>query len=129
MGSINGPNFLVIYYLPVYFQSIKGMNAIQSGVDILPAVCFFALGCLSAGWIIGRIHYWQPFLTVGALLSVVGSALIYSLEVDTAQAWYLGSQVVFGFGAGSSSQVPMITIQAFSKPRDLSSATGLVLCK
>ncbi|KAK8033518.1 hypothetical protein PG991_002916 [Apiospora marii] len=124
---INGPNFLVIYYLPIYFQSIRGQNAIESGVNILPAVCFFALGCLCAGGLIGRIGYWQPFLPAGALLSVVGSALIYSLDVDSSSAWYLGSQVIFGFGAGGSSQVPMIAVQGFSDTKDLSRATGVVL--
>ncbi|KAK0625513.1 MFS gliotoxin efflux transporter glia [Bombardia bombarda] len=124
---INGPNFLVIYYLPIYFQAVKGNNAIQSGVNILPAVCLFAFGCLFAGWLIGKVGHWQPFLTMGALLSVAGTALIYELEVDSSMAWYLGSQVLFGFGAGSSSQVPMIAIQAFSKPQDLTSATGVVL--
>ncbi|KAK7926912.1 dynein heavy chain [Apiospora marii] len=129
LHRINGPNFLVIYYLPIYFQSIRGQNAIESGVNILPAVCFFALGCLCAGGLIGRIGYWQPFLPAGALLSVVGSALIYSLDVDSSSAWYLGSQVIFGFGAGGSSQVPMIAVQGFSDTKDLSRATGVVLCK
>lgn len=129
MCSINGPNFLFIYYLPIYFQSVRGQNAIESGVNILPAVCFFALGSLCSGGLIGRIGHWQPFLPAGALLSVVGSALLYSLDADTSPAWYLGSQVVLGFGAGGSSQVPMIAVQAFSDRKDLSRATGVVLCR
>ncbi|KAJ8130857.1 hypothetical protein O1611_g2770 [Lasiodiplodia mahajangana] len=124
---INGPNFLLIYYLPIYFQSIVGDNAIESGTDILPAVAFFAVGCLSSGWLIGKLRYWQPFMTIGSLLSVIGSALIYRLDINTSRAWYLGSQVIFGFGAGSSSQVPMIAVQAFSQPGDVESATGIVL--
>lgn len=126
---INGPNFLFIYYLPIYFQSVRGQNAIESGVNILPAVCFFAVGSLMAGGLIGRIGYWQPFLPAGALLAVVGSALLYSLDADSSSAWYLGSQVVIGFGSGASSQVPMIAVQAFSDTKDLSRATGVVLCK
>lgn len=49
-----------MFYLPVYFQSIKGQSAIMSGVYTLPFLAFFALGAVSSGATIGKTRYLVP---------------------------------------------------------------------
>lgn len=120
---------MIIFYLPIYFQSVHGMSAIDSGVKLLPFLAFFALGAMSSGAIIGKTRYLQPFQLVCGLLSTAGMALFYQLEVDSSQAWYIGPQVLFGFGLGFGNQVPMTAVQGLSKPEDMASSSGIVLSK
>ena len=36
--SLNGANFLFVYYIPLYFQSIHGLSAAQSGIRNIPLI-------------------------------------------------------------------------------------------
>ncbi|KGO41843.1 Major facilitator superfamily domain, general substrate transporter [Penicillium expansum] len=122
--------YQVLFYLPIYFQSIHGQSAIISGVNILPFLAFFALGAIVSGGVIGKTRYTQPYELIGALILTAGVALIYILDVDSSKAMYIGAEVLFGFGVGICNQIPMTAVQGFSKLEDVSSATGImVMCQ
>ncbi|KAI9037298.1 MDR family MFS transporter [Aspergillus affinis] len=122
--------YQVMFYLPIYFQSIHGQSAVKSGVNTLPFLALFALGAVVSGAVIGKTRYTQPYELLGALIMTAGMALIYILDVDSSPAMYIGAEVLFGFGVGISNQVPMTAVQGFSKLEDVSSATGImVMCQ
>lgn len=129
MSSTNAANYQVIFYLPIYFQSIHGMSAIKSGVYLLPFLAFFALGAVVSGAVIGKTRYLQPFQLISGLLSTAGVALCYIMEVDSSKAQYIGPQVLLGFGLGFGNQVPMTAVQGLSRPEDMASSSGIILSK
>ncbi|KAL5316077.1 hypothetical protein ACEPPN_016954 [Leptodophora sp. 'Broadleaf-Isolate-01'] len=102
-------------------------TAIASGVNTLPFIAFFALGSMMSGGIIGKTRVFQPFLLVGGLLATVGAALLYTVDLNSSKARYLGPQVVFGFGIGLGCQVPMMALQSFSPPEDVASVTSIIV--
>ncbi|KAF2092922.1 MFS gliotoxin efflux transporter glia [Rhizodiscina lignyota] len=122
----NSALFQVIFYLPIYFQSIHGKSAIMSGVDSLPFLAFFALGAVVSGAAIGKTLLLQPYQLTSALLMTAGMALFYTMDVDSSQARYIGPEILFGFGLGLSNQIPMTAVQGFSKPADVTSSTGII---
>ncbi|KAJ5861935.1 Major facilitator superfamily domain general substrate transporter [Penicillium soppii] len=122
--------YQVMFYLPIYFQSIHGQTAVTSGVNTLPFLAFFALGAVVSGGLITKTRYTQPYELLGALIMTSGMALIYILDVDSSKAMYIGAEVLFGFGVGICNQIPMTVVQGSSKPEDVSSATGImVMCQ
>ncbi|KAJ9142482.1 putative MFS transporter [Pleurostoma richardsiae] len=123
----NLANFQVLFYLPIYFQSIKGMSAIRSGVNNVPFMAFFAIGSVLSGGLIGATHFLQPFELVSGLLSTAGAALLYTLDVNSSKARYIGPQVIFGLGIGLGNQVPMTALQGLSSPEDVAPITGIML--
>lgn len=125
--SSNSSFYQVMFYLPIYFQSIHGKTAIMSGVDTLPFLAFFSLGAVMSGGLVGKTHHLMPFQLTSALIMVAGMALFYTMGVDTSQARYLGPQVLYGFGLGLGNQIPMSAVQGFSKPEDVASSTGIML--
>lgn len=127
--SINATLFLIMFYLPIYFQSIHGQSAITSGVNTLPFLAFFALGALTSGVVVGKTRLLQPYQLLSAVLMTVGSALFYTLEFRSSKARYIGPQIIFGFGLGLGSQVPVTAVQAFSAHEDVPSATGIMISK
>ncbi|CAJ2504796.1 Uu.00g121900.m01.CDS01 [Anthostomella pinea] len=126
----NCPSFQILFFLPIYFQSVKGTSAITSGVYQLPYVVFFALGSLTSGAVIGATRRVQPVELAGALIATLGAALVYQLDTDSSKAWYIGAQVPLGFGLGLGSQVPVTALQGFSRPELAGVMTGgLFVCQ
>lgn len=83
----------------------------------------------AAGIVIGVTGRYQPFLIGGALITLAGVALFYTMDEATTAARYLGYQALFGIGIGLCVQVPMTAVQAFSAASDLAANTGLLLCE
>lgn len=82
-----------------------------------------------SGILITLTGHCQPFLTAGGILSVVGAALVYTLDIDSSAGEYLGYQAIMGAGVGLCIQVPVIAAQAFCDPADIAPATAIVLCE
>lgn len=129
LSSANLANFQVLFYLPIYFQSIHGQSAIASGVNSLPFMAFFAAGSMLSGFLIGKTRLLQPYELVSGLLATVGAALLYTLDTNSSKARYIGPQVIFGIGIGLGNQVPMTALQSFSKPEHIAPTTGVMLSK
>lgn len=119
----------VIFYLPIYFQSIHGQSAIIGGLNSLPFLAFFAVGAVVSGMTVGKTRLLQPIQLASALLMTAGSALLYTMVIHSSKARYVGSQVLFGFGVGLGNQIPMTAVQAFSSPENVASLTGIMLSK
>jgi hypothetical protein len=73
--------------------------------------------------------YFTPLLTLGSSLFAVGSGLIYTLDMTTPSARYIGYQILLGVGQGLAIQVPVVVGQAFSEPQDIPAVTAAILCK
>jgi hypothetical protein len=78
---------------------------------------------------IGLVGYYQPFMTASGIFSAIGGGLIYSLDVNSSSAKYLGYQAILGVGLGLGIQVPMIAMQALSDPADMAPNTAIILCE
>ncbi|RYP20238.1 hypothetical protein DL765_002912 [Monosporascus sp. GIB2] len=124
---LNDANWVFLYYLPIYFQSIHRMEAIQSGVANFPLLALFAVGSLVGGSGVGRIRHVQPIGAAAALLVTTGAALLYTLDETSPRSRYMGYQVIFGLGGGIGNQLPMTAIQGLSSSDDLTSNTGICL--
>lgn len=77
----------------------------------------------------GKVGYWQPFFWIGSIFSVVGAGLIYTLNLHSTAAQYIGYQVVVSIGTGLTIQIPLIIAQAISSQVDMSVTLSMALCK
>lgn len=58
------------------------------------------MGAVLSGALVGKTHHVQSYQLASALLMTAGMALIYELDIDASKAWYVGAEVLFGFGVG-----------------------------
>lgn len=98
-------------------------------MNSLPFVSFFAVGAVLSGFLIGKTRLLQPYQILSALLATAGSALMYTLKLDSSKARYIGPQILLGFGIGLGNQVPLTTLQTFSSPEDLAQIAALMISK
>lgn len=124
-----GGFFAAIYYIPVYFQSVHGTSPIQSGVRNLPFIIAVTISTILSGAFISSTGLYQPLLIGGSVVATIGAGLLFMLDTNTGTGKWIGYQIVAGLGWGTSFQIPMIAVQGSVAPRDLASATGMLLCK
>lgn len=122
-----GSFYLLLYYLPIYFQSAKGSSAANSGVRMLPLVLGNGLFATLSGVILGMIGYYMPLLTVASVLTTVASGLLYTLDLNSGPNKWIGYQAMAGIGIGLGIQVPMMASQAAVEVQDLSTVSALIL--
>lgn len=121
------PYFVLLYYLPIYFQSVDNRSAISSGVLNLPLVLSLALGSTMSGVMVMRTGHAAPFLVIGAVLSSVSCGLMYTFDVDTSIGKWIGYQLFYGFAIGMSFQMGITIAQANANIEIMSAVTATVL--
>ncbi|WZH47041.1 major facilitator superfamily domain-containing protein [Fusarium acuminatum] len=116
---------MVIYpfYLPVWFQVVKGKSSQDSGIALLPLLLSSVLLVMVGGVLVSKIGYYTPFAMGGAAILVVGSALFTTWTADVSTAKWVGYQIIAGAGMGLALQQPAIAIQTVLSDSD--SAVGL----
>nr|POF21051.1 mfs gliotoxin efflux transporter glia [Quercus suber] len=124
---INGVFFILLYYLPIYFQSVKNVSASQSGVRTIPLVIPVALFAIVSGVIISATGEYQAIMIVGTVLASIGSGLIYTLDSSSGSGMWIGYQVLCGLGLGLAAQLAVIVAQAISTREDLSMASAMAI--
>lgn len=128
-ASCNATTFLLIYYLPIYFQATQGVSPSTSGIRSLPLILAMSLALLASSALVTWMGYFQPLLLAGGTLLTIGSGLMITLDIGSSPAKYIGYQILVGAGNGISSQIPLIVTLAFAAPEDIALTTALVLCK
>ncbi|KAL7907494.1 major facilitator superfamily domain-containing protein [Trichoderma velutinum] len=126
-SAINTSAFVPIYYIPLYFQFTRGDDAIKSAVRLLPMIVTLSALILCSGHLMSRFSYFQPWYTVGSLLTVIGGALLYRITPETSSASVYGFEVLVGAGTGCFIQAGYAVIQAVVSPTDLAYSISFMM--
>lgn len=108
-----------VYFLPIWFQAIKSVSAIDSGIYLLPLILPMFFASILSGGLMSRLGYYTPFMIAGNCIMAVGAGLLTTLQVDTHRGKYIGYQVLYGFGMGNILQVPNLAAQTILEPKDI----------
>ncbi|KAH7069958.1 major facilitator superfamily domain-containing protein [Paraphoma chrysanthemicola] len=119
--------FVLLYYLPIYFQSVDNRSAISSGVLNLPLVLSLALGSTVSGITVSKTGHAAPFMIIGAVLCTVSAGLMYTFDIGTSMGKWIGYQVFYGASIGAGFQMGITIAQANATMEDMSSVTAIVL--
>ncbi|KAK4496742.1 hypothetical protein PRZ48_012725 [Zasmidium cellare] len=124
----NGAGFyILIYYLPYYFQSVHGVSAAQSGIRNLPYIISTAMCSLTSGAIVSFTGHYFELQVFGSSLVLIGAGMIYTLGLHSPVGKWIGYQILAGSGAGLSNQIPIIVSQTTARTEDVASVTAVIL--
>ncbi|KIW20704.1 hypothetical protein PV08_01281 [Exophiala spinifera] len=121
-----GSYFIVLYYLPIYFQSVFDASPIGSGVRNLPLVITLTVGAIAQGVVLSKVGYPAPFLIGGSALGMVSCGLLYTLDIHTSTGKWIGYQILSGIFIGFTFQTAIVVVQVHSKPEDMATATAMI---
>jgi MFS family permease len=125
--SLSSALSIMSYYLPLWFQGIKGASALDSGVMILPIILGMAVGSVVGGVLVTLIGYYPPMMVVCGILTPVASGLLTTFKVDTPQPTWIGYLSLAGIGAGLGFQQPMLAAQTVLDKVDVPTGTSLMI--
>lgn len=117
--------FVLIYWVPIWFQAVKGASALKSGIYCLPMILALVIANAITGAGTTIIGYYNPFYYASVLLSCVGAGLLTTWKVDTSSGMWIGYQIIYGFGVGFGMQQSIITVQAVLPLKDIPVGTAM----
>eukprot|EP00842_Homolaphlyctis_polyrhiza_P002175 jgi/Hompol1/2959/HPOL_006250-RA len=116
--------FGLMFYLPSYFQMIKGDTATKAGLETIPLVGGVVVFSISSGQLVARFGYYVPPIYFGSIMLTVGSAMMSTLNQHSTTAQQIGYQIIAGIGIGSMIQMRVIGIQSSVSPHNIAVATA-----
>ncbi|KAJ7158473.1 major facilitator superfamily domain-containing protein [Mycena filopes] len=119
--------FGFVFYVPLWFQAIKGVSAVKSGIDNLPMILGSVVAMIVAGGATTAIGYFTPFMYLSTVLMAVGGGLLTTFKPDTGHAKWIGYQVVLGLGCGAGMNQPVMAAQAVLPLADVPTGTALIM--
>ncbi|KAM0136026.1 hypothetical protein ACHAO1_004855 [Botrytis cinerea] len=118
--------FALIFYLAIYFQSVKGSSATRAGIELLPLLISTVMSSIVTGGLITVIGYYTPVMIFCMILFAVGSGLITTFSLTTPFASWFGFQIITGVGIGVGFQGGVLVVQTVVPLVDVPVGTACV---
>ncbi|KAL5360655.1 MFS general substrate transporter [Aspergillus floccosus] len=112
------------YYLPLYFQSVKGAFPTKSGVLVLPMMVAASLCDVSVGVLIHKTGRYREVIWAGTVLLTLGTGLYVMLGIETSLAQVIVFEVIGGIGLSLLLSTPMLAIQNNVQQANVAVATS-----
>ncbi|KAI9729619.1 MAG: hypothetical protein M1818_008466 [Claussenomyces sp. TS43310] len=106
-----GVQMITSYYLSMYFQAIRDVSAMMSGIHMLPTIISQMLFALISGILVGRLGHYLPWVIMAGILSSISSGLISTFTPATGTGTWIGYQIIGGVGRGGAMPMPIIAVQ------------------
>ncbi|KAJ5733723.1 MFS general substrate transporter, partial [Penicillium malachiteum] len=145
---LGGAIYLFSYYLPFYFEAVRGISAVTSGVNFIPLMLSQMVSLVIIGAVVKECgHYVSdkrhqmnvskndgyltrlqvPFILFGNLVAIVGAALLTQLDLHTATIKWAAYFVVTGIGLGMAMQLPYTAIHITLSAEDLPTGNAIAV--
>ncbi|CAD0107304.1 unnamed protein product [Aureobasidium uvarum] len=108
-------------------SAVKNTSAEGSGIRCIAYLVSNTIASVVVGGTITVIGYYAPFMWFGAAIFTVGAGMLYTLEVASPAAKWIGYQLLAGIGAGSAIQIPFIAVQVVLDEKDMPSGNAIAI--
>ncbi|KAL8749869.1 MAG: hypothetical protein Q9199_007429 [Rusavskia elegans] len=115
----------ILYYLPLYYEAVKGFSPIISGVALFPETFTVAPASVVVGMLITVTGRYRWAIWAGWVLTVLGTGLLCLLDVDTSTVAWIFINLVGGLGMGMLFPSMAFAIQASQTNEDLAFAIAM----
>ncbi len=126
-ACVGASMLLIIYYLPIWFQAIKGASAGKSGVMIIPVLLGLFVSSILAGVLTSVFGYYTPFMLIGSTIMSVGCGLLTTFTSTTDHPRWIGYQALYGIGIGFGFQQSAVGAQTVLPRKDVSTGSSLMM--
>ena len=114
-----------LYYLPLYYEAVKGLSPILSGVALFPETFTVAPGAFTVGFLISRTGHYRWAVWTGWVITTLGLGFLYLLDVNTTTVQWIMMNLVVGVGLGFNYSALGVVLQAATSEEDMSSAVAM----
>ncbi|TVY37590.1 Efflux pump [Lachnellula subtilissima] len=115
----------LLYYMPLYYECVKGYSPTISGVAAFPETFTVAPASVVVGVLVSRWGRFRWAVWTGWFLSVLGMGLLYLLGPDTTISQWLFINLVPGLGLGMLYCSLSYGAQAGAEEKDVAYAASM----
>ncbi|KAJ5486142.1 hypothetical protein N7530_000442 [Penicillium desertorum] len=115
------------YYLPTYYQIVRGYSPSESGYMMIPIVVGATIGMFLCGSGTSTIGYYTPFMLFSSVAMPIFAGLITTFGVKTSFARLIMYSGVSGFASGVAFNTPITAVQTVLPVEDASLGLSIVL--
>ena len=112
------------YFLPLYFQALKGASPLISGVDTLPLNAFMMPAAVISGGIMAKTGLCRPIHATAWGFFALAFGLLTTLNTDSSTAEWVFYQIFLAIGLGASFVTILPAIQSTLAESDVAVSTG-----
>jgi MFS family permease len=112
------------YFLPFYFQAVKTVSPLLSGVYVLPFGLFMIPSAIVAGVLLSKWGRYKPIHWTGFGLCSIGFGLLSILDANSHQAAWVCFQIINSMGIGMVITSILPAICASLAEEDVAAANG-----
>jgi len=114
-----------LYYLPLYYEAVKGVTPVMTGVDLFPETFTIAPAAIAVGVIVTLTGSYRWSIWGGYFFVTLGFGLMLLLRVDTSTVSWILINLVPGLGCGMLFPGLAFSVQAATSEKD--AAAGVTL--
>ena len=115
----------ILYYLPLYYEAVKGETPIITGISLFPATFTVAPAAVVTGFAITKTGRYRWAIWSGWVLTTFGTGILYLLDVNTTTVQWVFLNLVSGLGMGILFPSMNFALQAATINKDLAFAVAL----
>lgn len=114
----------MFFYLPLYYQAVKGYSPVMSGVALLPVMCPMSISAGLVGVAMTMSGRYRWALWTGWVFTTTGMGLFYLLNANCPIFRWVLITLVCGIGMGSLFTSMNLALQANTAENEQSYALG-----
>ncbi|KAI8140962.1 major facilitator superfamily domain-containing protein [Fennellomyces sp. T-0311] len=118
--------YATIFYLPVYFQAVRGDSAMWSGIRLIPMQVVVSSFSALSGVFISKLGIYRPLVPASMALLTLAVGLFSIFSAETSWPMIYGITVIGGTGMGLFFTSGIIAVQAAVETRDIAVTLGLM---
>ncbi|KAI1392650.1 MFS general substrate transporter [Hypoxylon trugodes] len=118
--------FVVVYYLPIYFQFVNNDQALMAAVRLLPFVAVAVTANLTSGSFLHLIRMYMALFVIASIFLIAGGGpLVVYLDPSTSTGTIYGLTVLIAIGSGISMVTSFTVATLTLKPEDAGAGINL----
>ncbi|KAI9714214.1 MAG: hypothetical protein M1812_006435 [Candelaria pacifica] len=115
----------ILYYEPLYYEAVKDLSPIVTGVALFPETFTVAPASIVVGLLVTKTGRYRWAIWTGWALTIAGAGLLHLLDVNTTTPQWIFLNLVVGLGTGMLFASMAFAIQASASPVDIAFAVAM----
>ena len=111
-------------YLPVYFESVRGLSASLSGLALIPLMAGTVVGATLSGRMMAKVKHYKRLPVAGLLVATAATGVLAAFGAAIPLPGIEAILAVISIGLGTLLPVSTVAIQNAVVPHELGTATG-----
>lgn len=111
-------------FIPVYFESVRGLSASASGLAVIPLMIGTVSGAIVSGQAMSRMHHYKRTPVVGLLVAIVAMGILVGFSETLSLTWFEVLLALLSVGLGTLLPVVTVSVQNAVQLHELGTATG-----